>query len=148
MCILKKHMYAYKKLISNELFKMNCSQKMFKVDQVKSLFNCDQCSELLVGPVTIDCGNTVCKVHLDQLEGSRPYTCELCRKEHLVPKDGFAISKRIETGLQIELNQLKLSPVFYECESQIREAYRLVTHIEDLERNPEEHIQLFFEVPN
>ncbi len=40
---------------------------MFKIDQAKNLFNCEQCNQLLVDPVTLPCGYSVCKRRLDRL---------------------------------------------------------------------------------
>lgn len=34
---------------------------MFKIDQENSIFDYDICNKLLVDPVTIVCGNSVCK---------------------------------------------------------------------------------------
>ncbi len=39
---------------------------MFKIDQVKNLFDCDQCNQLLVDPIALPCGNSVCKKHVDE----------------------------------------------------------------------------------
>ncbi len=38
--------------------------EMFKIDKVKTLFDCSLCNQLLVDPVTIPCGNSICKKHL------------------------------------------------------------------------------------
>jgi hypothetical protein len=40
---------------------------MFKIDQVENLFDCEQCNQLLIDPITLLCGYSVCKIHLDEL---------------------------------------------------------------------------------
>ena len=40
---------------------------MFKVDQVKSLFDCCLCSKLSKDLVTLQCGDTICKKHIDKV---------------------------------------------------------------------------------
>ncbi len=100
---------------------------MFKIDRVKNLFNCEQCNQLLVDPVTLSCGNSVCKGHLKQLLGVSPevsngFLCKLCGDKHSIPENGFAINKRIQDGLNIKFNTLKLNPVYEECKKEINEA--------------------------
>jgi len=81
---------------------------MFKIDQVKNLFDCEQCNQLLVDPVALPCGYSVCKRHLDEQLESSPkkikLDCELCDKKHFIPEDGFAINRRIQNALNIKLN--------------------------------------------
>ncbi len=98
---------------------------MLKIDQVKNLFDCDQCNQLLVDPIALPCGNSVCKKHVDEerapkrikLEEASPkesnfFLCELCKENHFIPDNGFAINKRIQNALDIKLNSLKLNPVY------------------------------------
>ena len=40
---------------------------MYKLDKIKSMFNCKLCSKLLVDPVTISCGQIVCRYHVPNL---------------------------------------------------------------------------------
>lgn len=86
---------------------------MLKIDRIKTFLNCDQCHELLVDPVTIPCGYSVCKRHLEELlEGTANETnsiaCKLCQEEHPVPPKGFIVSKRLQEGLQMQLNTLEI----------------------------------------
>ena len=105
---------------------------MFKIDQVKYLLDCDHCNNLLVDPVAIVCGNSVCKKHLDELMEASPkesntFLCKLCDDEHYIPKKGFAINKRFQNALDIKLNTLKLNPVYEECKREIRVQYKRTT---------------------
>ena len=79
---------------------------MFKIDQVKKLFDCEQCNQLLFDPVTLSCGKSTCKKHLDKLLESSPkesdtFLCKLCDDEHCIPKKGFAINKIIQNALSM-----------------------------------------------
>jgi len=40
---------------------------MFKIDQAKSLFDCCLCNNMIVDPITLVCGNTICKGHIDKM---------------------------------------------------------------------------------
>ena len=66
----------------------------YKIDQVKKLFDCKQCDQLLIDPVTLLCGYSVCKRHLDELLESTPkdpntFPCKLCDDEHIFLKKVF-----------------------------------------------------------
>lgn len=122
---------------------------MFKIDKIKSIFNCDQCSDILVNPITIACGNSICMKHLDKLVEKRSkkeseYKCEICHNNHSIPKEGFIVNKRIQSGLDIELNTLKLTPAFDECKKALEEARASAAKIESLEKNSENDINEYF----
>jgi hypothetical protein len=122
----------------------------YKIDQVKNLFDCKQCDQLLVDPVTLLCGYSVCKRHLDVLLESYPkdsntFPCKLCDDEHYIPKKGFAINKTIQNALDIKLNTLKLNPVYEECKSEINDAKISIQKIEILEKDPDNYIFEYFE---
>ena len=89
---------------------------MYKIDSVKRLFDCDLCSETLVEPITLPCGNSICKSHLEE---TQEFSCELCGSEHPIPSGGFGINKRLKMGLDIELNTLSLDPNFYACKERL-----------------------------
>ena len=87
--------------LKNEAIKkLLLETKMFKIDQVKNLFNCEQCSQLLVDQVTLPCGSSVCKSHLDELiekttKETSKFECELCKEKHYIPEKGFFVNKSL-----------------------------------------------------
>ena len=122
---------------------------MFKVDKVRSFFDCDQCHQLLANPVTIPCGNNICKNHLEdfltgQSKNESTFKCQVCDGEHSVPKEGFLINKRMQSGIDMQWNSLKLSPVYEECKRHILEANANLDKIETLEVNSESFIYDYF----
>ena len=137
--------------LKNEAIKkLLLETKMFKIDQVKNLFNCEQCSQLLVDPVTLPCGSSVCKSHLDELiekttKETSKFECELCKEKHYIPENGFAINKRFQSALDIKLNTLKLNPVYNECKKEINLAENSIEKIENLLKDPEHFIFEYFE---
>ena len=122
----------------------------YKIDQVKNLFDCEQCNQLLVVPVTLPCGFSVCKRHLDeQLDSTqkkiRKFECEVCDEKHNIPDKGFAINKSIQNALNIKLNTLKLNPVYEECKREINDAENNIKNIENLDKDTENYIFKYFE---
>ena len=123
---------------------------MYKVDKLKCLLDCDLCNKLLVDPVVMPCDSTICKTHLDKLIANDPnekstFICEICQEDHLIPKKGFMVNKRLQKQLRLELNALKVSPVFDQCMKEIEDAKENVIKIEFLEKNAENYIYDYFE---
>ena len=73
---------------------------MYKVDKIKNFFDCDLCHELLVDPISIPCGNNVCKIHLDNL-------LKKISKEILVTKDFLSKTGGGYSGNQKSWNDKK-----------------------------------------
>ena len=73
------------------------------------------------------------------------FECELCEEKHYIPRKGFAINRRIQNGLSIEFNTLKLNPVFEKCRKEIYDAKNNIEKIENLEKDPEYFIFEYFE---
>jgi len=123
---------------------------MYKVNKLKCLLDCDLCNKLLVDPVVMPCDSTICKTHLDKLITNCPneksnFICEICQEDHLIPKKGFIVNNRLQKLLTLELNALKVSPVFDECMKEIEDAKENMVKIEFLEKNPENYIYDYFE---
>ena len=122
----------------------------YKIDQVKNLFDCEQCNQLLVVPVTLPCGFSVCKRHLDEQLDSTPkkikkFECEVCEEKHNIPDNGFAMNKSIQNALEIKLNSLKLNPVYEELKIEINDAKNYIQKIENLDKDPENYSFEYFE---
>ncbi len=123
---------------------------MFKIDKVRMLFDCDLCTELLVDPVKLPCGYSVCKRHLDEQFNETStrdttFECKICQNEHSLPKEGFLVNKRLKNGIEMELNTLKLNPVYVECKKLIEEAKGSLSKMETNENDPENLIYEYFE---
>ena len=122
---------------------------MYKVDKIKNFFDCDLCHQVLVDPISFPCGNNVCKGHLDELlkissKEKSLFQCEICQEEHYIPKSGFKVNKMVQNGLEMQLNTLKLTPIFDECKTVINKAHERVAKIETLEKNSEVFIYEYF----
>lgn len=127
---------------------------MFKVEKIKTFLDCDQCSNLLVEPITLACGFSVCKKHIDKLikePSTNPnqlfnfFKCELCNEDHFIPPNGFVINKRMQSGLEIEFNTLKLNPIYDECKKEIEQAKENIINIDSLESSAECYIYDYFQ---
>jgi len=123
---------------------------MYKVDEIKNFFDCDSCHQVLVDPISFPCGSNVCKSHLDKLlknvsKEKSFFRCEICKEEHFIPISGLKVDKRLQRGLEIQFNTLKLTPIFDECKAVIKKANERVAEIETLEKSSEGYIYEYFE---
>jgi hypothetical protein len=124
---------------------------MFKFDKVKRLFDCDLCSKLLVDPITISCGNTICQTHVNEMLETRfkaknTFICQICEDEHVVPETGFLVNKRLKCALDIKLNEFKIgNEAFDECKTTLEEADKSFADLESFANNSEVHIYDYFE---
>ncbi len=51
-------------------------------------------------------------------------------------KNGFSVNKRLQKGLEIQLNTLKLPPVYDDCKKQIQSAKENIDKIDSLQSTP------------
>ena len=123
---------------------------MYKVDKLQCFLDCDLCNKVLIDPVVMPCDSFICKTHLDKLISNASnekstLICLVCQEEHHIPKKGFTVSNRLQKLLTLELNALKLSPVFDECKKEIEDAKKNLFKIGLLEKNAENYIYDYFE---
>ena len=58
----------------------------------------EDCGLILENPVTLLCGNTLCREHLDEFETK--FKCHFCHKQHTIPEDGFFLNVSIEHEIE------------------------------------------------
>ena len=123
---------------------------MFKIDQAKSLFDCSLCNKIIVDPIALVCGNTICKGHIDKMlitkctNKTTMFKCEMCDKEHCVPEGGFVVNKLLQKASEINFHNFKLSPIFDECKQLIKETKESAAKIEAIANDPENFIYEYF----
>lgn len=121
---------------------------MYKIDKIKKLLDCGICSQLMVEPVTLPCGKTVCKCHLDifvDYSSYETFECALCHKQHSVPEDGFKINECLQNALDTELNTISGGQLFVECTEYIELITQTINKIQLLKDDPGQHIYEYFE---
>ena len=63
------------------------------------------CKLILKNPITMPCGNSICKHHLKQYEKSdQKFNCLLCKNEHEIPENRFNINKELDLSIQNYFN--------------------------------------------
>ena len=122
------------------------------MDQFKNLFNCSLCNEILVSPVTIACGNNVCKRHLDQILESlsnsekQSFKCQLCHNVHSLSINDLIINKQIQNILDTEFYKMKINiNCFEECKQTLEDTNETFSMFESISKDPESHIYEYFQ---
>ncbi len=87
---------------------------MMNDDEVKTIFVCkyQNCDKYFQDPVTLYCGASVCKEHVDDILNRENiqdayYMCKVCNQEHQVPREGFTINSCIRDVLNLEAHLTK-----------------------------------------
>ena len=59
---------------------------MHKINYAIKFVNC---CHVLNSPVLLSCGHSICKHHAHQTTSDNMIKCGKCRRDHLIPSDGF-----------------------------------------------------------
>jgi hypothetical protein len=83
----------------------------------------NECKLYLEQPITLPCGSTICKEHIDH--DHQRFRCSQCNEEHIIPPNGFKINKQIahiiENGYHLNETQKIANNNFKKLESVVGE---------------------------
>ena len=87
---------------------LNKSSESSEINDVNDILKCPICLDKYTTPITLTCGETICKYHLEHssFTKDKKFKCDICAKEHIFPDGGFPINKTIQKMLQIHLDRL------------------------------------------
>jgi len=116
---------------------------MFQFKKINALFNCKLCKGVLVDPILLPCGETVCKAHTDQISKGK---CMLCSEMHYVPpKEGFLENKIVKNLLENRANKINLNfSQFKDYNKIIQDLNNNLKEIETIRKDPENYISHYF----
>ena len=122
---------------------------MSKVEEFKNTFKCNLCNELLVRPIILPCGETICGKDLKIFfNNSDKFQCSICDEEHEQPKKGFPSNKNVQKQLDLQVNQIdfgKNCSKYEECKNKLIEVGNQMKEIDLIEKNPENFVSSYFE---
>ncbi len=79
---------------------------MFQLEKINGIFSCKLCQGVLVDPIILPCGETVCKAHRDQICKGK---CIFCLEVHKAPQCGFPPNKIVKNLLEKRVNNINLN---------------------------------------
>jgi hypothetical protein len=104
---------------------------------VKNKLACSHCAQSLESPVTLPCGETICKHHVKEYE--KRYYCCACDIYHTVPKNGFKINRIIDDMLRSKIGSLHFGDEYQNAVNavegleELMKSYRLLKQDPDFE---------------
>jgi len=115
---------------------------MFQLEKINDLFNCKLCKDVLVDPILLPCGETVCKAHTDEIRKGK---CMLCDGSHIVPKEGFLENRIVKDMLENRANEINLNfSKFKDYKKIIQDLNENLREIETIQKDPENYISEYF----
>ena len=78
---------------------------------IKEELTCQCCNEIYYHPITLTCGDNICKHHVEELiskSSSNKFKCPLCNEENAI--QSFKINKLIERLIKRDLHEFKINP--------------------------------------
>jgi hypothetical protein len=112
---------------------------MFQLEKINDLFSCKICKDVLVDPIFLPCGETVCKAHTDEIRKDK---CMLCSGAHIVSKEGFPENRIVKNLLE---NKISLNfSQFDEYNKIIQDLSKNLKEIELIRNDPVNYISEYF----
>jgi hypothetical protein len=105
---------------------------------IKDRLKCKCCNEIFIKPITLPCGDTVCKHHLDQLisnNSSNKFKCPLCHQESA--NQSFKVNGLLQDFIEIELHEFKKNPQYKKIFNNLKME---IKKLESILKEPESYI--------
>ena len=102
---------------------------------IKEKLTCKCCNEIYNNPVTLACGDTVCRHHVELISSnslSRTFLCPLCDRENFIQT--LDVNKVIQSLLEIELHEYQINPVY---KTVLRNLNKEIENLESILKDPE-----------
>ena len=96
------------------------------------------CKLILEHPVTLPCGYSLCKKHLDHF--NHQFDCLFCNKKHQMPDYGLSINTTINQFIQ---NYFEMDPLRKQIKDSFNNLNKLIHEYEKL--NPQSYINDYIE---
>jgi len=99
---------------------------------IKQELTCKYCNEIYKNPITLTCGDSICKNHIEELVINNSILCPLCSQENM--NQTFNANKLIVKLLEIELHKFKLEPKY---ELMLNSLKQEIKNLEAILKDPE-----------
>lgn len=96
------------------------------------------CELIYENPITLPCGNSMCKSHLDQYNCN--FKCYFCNDEHEIPENGFSINKTI---IKMIDSIIESNPIRKKINESFEKINESISEYENL--HPDVYIYEYFE---
>ena len=105
---------------------------------IKKELTCQYCNQIYKQPITLPCGDSICKHHIEELISNNSinkFNCPLCNKENL--NQELNPNKILEKLIKIELHEFKINPIY---ETVLNNLKTEIGNLEAIVKDPENYI--------
>jgi hypothetical protein len=103
--------------------------------KISSAINCVNCREVLVSPVFLPCGCSICEKHTINVD--RPIHCCSCKIDHLLPTNGkFPPNKALSSILVTQIGTKNFGQKLADAKKSCSQLEELLASIEDILTDP------------
>ena len=72
------------------------------MESINKVFKCGFCDKLLIKPVILPCGDSICKLHEEEIRNSKnETTCSICSIAYEMPINGLIPNKALEEVIKL-----------------------------------------------
>ena len=108
----------------------------------EELFSCQKCQKLIHEPVSLPCGETVCRSHSEDICSGK---CPFCPGTHQLPEAGFTPNLMVQKMLISKLHKLNINfDKFDESKKLVEDLNKQFRAIETFRNDPEYFIDEYF----
>lgn len=111
------------------------------MDFIKRSLACSHCSRTLQSPVTLICGATICKHHVDSAIIGNEYVCGSCYSVHSRPEGDFRINEILENILRSKLSSLHFGDEYQSAVDAVAKLEDLISRYHLLKNDP--HYEIY-----
>ena len=112
-----------------------------RLEEFKALFKCQVCSNLLVKPVNLPCGESICESHKEDFLKNK---CQFGDHFHRNENE-YQVNEKLKKMVELQANEIKLSPKFDDCKKNIDKAEESMKKIDLVINDPDNFINKYFE---
>jgi hypothetical protein len=127
---------------------------------LNEIFKCQICSNILKNPVTLSCGCSVCKEHLEQLssndfdlnnnhndvknESISSFFCTKCQKDIEIPRGGIRVNHAFDWLLKREIIKLDFGKNYQLAKQECDKLKKDIAHYESIKNDPKFTIKNYY----
>jgi hypothetical protein len=105
------------------------------MNKISSAINCVNCREVIVSPVLLPCGCSICEKHT--IDFDRPIHCCSCQIDHILPENGkFPPNKALSSILATHIDTKNIDQKLADAKKACSQLKELLESIEDILADP------------
>ena len=122
---------------------------MNKVVDLKNIATCSYCNSIFESPIILPCSETICEKHLNDFKNPidplKTIQCYFCYEDHLIPKNGFPMDKRMTKLIEYEFHQIDFGETHKKAVCLCHDLNKMIEKIGIITKDPDYFITEYFD---